>query len=121
MAAGGVSSQSVAALASINPKDVGDLLLKVRPNRASGSIIGKAFLETQSDRLGINQIVHGLISTLDLPVGHIFDLSPSELHMRLKTRISDDFRLGQTRHVEGWVLSETETWLCALTALRHHQ
>ena len=118
MATGGASSPSAAALATIDPSDMSDLLLGGHPNRASGFAIGKAFLDGQADPPSIDQVVHGLVHMLDLPARDLFELSPLEMQAKLKTRINDDFSLGQTRHVEGWVLSETETWLCALAALK---
>lgn len=95
-----------------------DNLLRMYSDRESASIVGNAFLRRLPNRPRIDHVVQGLIDNLDISTEKANRSSPSELRDRLKGRTSKEFDLGQTAEVQGWVLGNTEAWLCALAALR---
>lgn len=95
-----------------------DRLLQVHPNPNSASVIGNTLLQKLSDRPEIDHVVHRLIHNFGLPVQRISTASPLDLRARLKATTTEEFRLGRTAEVQGWVLGETEAWLCGLAALK---
>ena len=111
------------AFASTDAAALADRLLGVHGDPTSASVIGKALLKEMPVRPNLDQALRVLMHRLDLPGPHHAalspaDLSPTDLRARLKGKTSEDFRLGQTTKVQGWVLGETEAWLCSLAALR---
>ncbi len=106
------------ARASVDPEALADRLLAVHPDRRSASIIGGVFLKERPARPRLDHVVLDLMRNLDMSANGLFKTSPLDLRIALKKRTSEDFRLGRTRHVRGWVLGETEVWLCGLAALR---
>jgi hypothetical protein len=126
MAAAGSLGQLVPlrpALASTDVAVLADRLLGVHGDQTSASVIGKALLKEMPVRPDLDHVVRVLMHRLDLPLLHQSplspaDLPPTDLRDRLKGKTSEDFRLGQTTKVQGWVLGETEAWLCSLAALR---
>lgn len=106
------------AFASVETTVLADRLLAIHADPTSASVIGNALLKGVSARPGLDQVVQDLMRRLDIPTQRMSTLSPLDLRTRLKRKTSKEFQLGQTTYVQGWVLGETETWLCGLAALR---
>lgn len=114
----GPSMISEPAEAASATAKIADNLLRVYADRNSASIVGTAFLQSLFERPDMDQLVQGLVRNLDLSTEKALASSPSELRHHLKGRSSKEFDLGQTAKVQGWILSKTEAWLCALASLR---
>lgn len=121
MAASGSLGQvwtSRPAFAAAESARLAEGLLRIYPDRESASVIGSTFLEKLSEPPELGRVVQGLIYKLDISAQRVFTSSPRELRTRLNEKTSREFKLGQTAGVQGWVLAETEAWLCVLATLR---
>jgi hypothetical protein len=114
----GQISLAASALASGEKTTLADRLLQALPDPDGARVIGHAFLDGTGDRPVLDHVVAGLAHNLDLSVERLSETSALDLRARLKTRTSDEFRLGRTTKVRGWLLGESEAWLCGLAALR---
>ena len=106
------------AFASTESVVLADRLLRVHRDPSSASVIGNMLLKEMPVRPPLDHVVRELLHRLDLPFAKLPSLSPADLRTRLDGKTSEDFRLGHTTKVQGWVLGETEAWLCSLAALR---
>jgi len=61
-------------------------------------------------------LVSLLLARLELDPATVTRLQPQALRRRITERVQSDFADEDTVWVDGWVLSATEAWLCALAA-----
>lgn len=62
-------------------------------------------------------LVSLLLARLELDPIAVTRLKPQALRRKITERIQGDFADEHTIGVDGWVLSVTEAWLCALVAI----
>ncbi len=118
IAAASLAQMPAMTRASTDPAVLADRLLAIHADQRGASIIGGVFLKEQPTRPKLDQVVQDVMRNLELSADRLVNVSPLDLRRAMKKRTSDDFRLGRTHHVQGWVLGETEAWLCGLAALR---
>ncbi len=94
-----------------------DLLIAAAPDRASATIVGEAALKEWTGQTGLDEIAAILARHLDIGNDMTMRASPGAIHKQVRRRTQEDFRLGRTLTIRGWVLAETEAQLCMLTAL----
>lgn len=94
-----------------------DTLTGIIPNQESAAIIGREYLRIKPDEADVQKLVQLLNVRRDLTQDHQVQVDKSVLRTVLKKRQSDDFKCGRTVRIQGWVLSETECRLFALSAL----
>jgi hypothetical protein len=85
--------------------------------KESAKIIGRKYLQDTPEEADIEVLVHLLCRH---PTQHLHKFRTAD-SSRIKRIIREqhlkDFEFGRTLRVNGWILSETETRLCALSAM----
>jgi hypothetical protein len=115
----GRATGAMAASAAGGKPALADRLLAALPDPDGAAVIGNALMDELPSRPALDHVIERLIRNLDVPIERLADgAHPPELRARLKGRTSEEFRLGRTATVQGWLLGETEAWLCGLAALR---
>lgn len=100
-----------------------DQLLDAFPARQSLAAIGEAYwrgemVDPRSSHSSLPDSLNSLLDHIQLSENELRLIEPDALRSRLKTQNTRDFSHHRTVLVEGWLLGETETRLCALAALR---
>ncbi len=85
-------------------------------NAASARSIGAAYLQLVPNEAEPGLLVKLLCPTKEAQCDLMLE-GPDALRSRFSRQRREDFANGQTVLVRGWVLSETEARLCALTCL----
>jgi hypothetical protein len=97
-------------------------LLSIFPSPASAKAVGKAYLHSLGMAADHQALKQQWIQQ-DALFEHIEIRSPlpvlrQSLRQSLSLRIKQDFEAGRTVSVQGWVLSETEARVCAMTCIQ---
>lgn len=100
-----------------------DHLLEAFPARQSLAAIGKAYwrggmVDPISSRSSLTDSLNSLLDHIQLSKANLRHMSHDAMRSHFKTQNTRDFSQHKTVLVEGWLLGETETRLCALAALR---
>lgn len=100
------------AIASVAKK-----LYRFFPVKESAKVIGRKYLEGTPEEADIEVLVHSLCrhSAQDFQLLQTAD--SSKIKQIIREQHQKDFEFGRTLVVNGWILSETETRLCALSAM----
>ncbi len=106
---GGPSTQDTTSMAARK-------LIGLLGNRASASVVGRAYLSVRPAEKDARRLV-SLLTADRLPLAALLDADAQTLRARVQAALSEDFAQGQTVDVQGWMLSVTESRLCALAAL----
>jgi hypothetical protein len=93
----------------------GHALAQVFTEKASANAIGKEYLASVGGNADAKAILESVASALPIPLNK--EVSVESLRVLLNRRIREDFRLGNTISLKGWVLSQTEARACAFSAL----
>lgn len=93
----------------------GHALGQVFTEKASADAIGKEYLASVGGNADAKAILESVASALPIPLNK--EVSVESLRVLLNRRIREDFRLGNTVSLKGWVLSQTEARACAFSAL----
>lgn len=79
--------------------------------------VGREYLRNAPDEASTARLVSAIAVGLPGGVAGLRDISDADLRELLSKRMVEDFDLGRTAELQGWVLSLTEARLCALTTL----
>lgn len=108
------------ALAGLGRMDDTTLLgLKLRRqlnNKHSAKVIGHEYLTQIPDEASVEKLV-ALICKRDENYSGLLQADDASLRKMIQDRQRDDFANGRTVNVKGWILSQTEARLFALTAV----
>ena len=95
-------------------ESLGARLLRLFRSPASAAAIGRAYLQGSPQDADEPQLLRLICSP-----GHRWHTANTrQLRLLIAQQQAEDFKQGRLVRVHGWVLSETETRLCALAALR---
>lgn len=103
---------------SVAASAFGPTALALAANSArSARAVGRAYLAATPNERAADALVERL--TARLPAGRASLASDSDVELRaqLHRAIEQDFAAERTVQLDGWLLSQTEARLCALTAL----
>jgi hypothetical protein len=92
-----------------------DALAHIFTEKASADAIGKEYLASVGGNADAKAYLESVASALPIPLNK--DISVESLRVLLNRRIREDFRLGNTVSLKGWVVSLTEARACAFSAL----
>jgi hypothetical protein len=92
-------------------------ILSILHHREAASQIGYAALETLPAFRNQPLLLADILGDLGLDQESVLRLDQAEIGARLIQRIHDEFASQRTVMLDGWILSLTETRLCALAAL----
>ena len=90
-------------------------LAQVFTEKASADAIGKQYLASLGGDADAKAILESVASALPVPLNK--EVSVESLRVLLNRRIKEDFRLGNTVSLKGWVVSLTEARTCAFSSL----
>jgi hypothetical protein len=85
-------------------------------NRESARVIGRRYLALRPEEANLNRLT-ALICRTPENRARLAHASSEQLRGFLSEQQRIDFEHGRTVNIEGWVLSETETRLCAIAAI----
>ena len=100
---------------SAEPVPFHNALAQVFTEKASADAIGKQYLANLGGNADAKAILESVASALPIPLNQ--EVSVESLRVLLGRRIREDFRLGNTVSLQGWVVSQTEARACAFSAL----
>ena len=100
---------------SAEPVAFHNALAQVFTEKASADAIGREYLASAGGNADAKSILESVASALPIPLNK--DVSIESLRALLNRRIREDFRLGNTVSLQGWVVSLTEAQACAFCAL----
>jgi hypothetical protein len=99
------------------PVMVAERLAALFPHRESAARVGREYLRGHPQEASTTALVAHLTRNLDVLASEFRMMSELDLRVHMNQRSQADFRARQVVKVDGWVLSETEARLCALTSL----
>jgi hypothetical protein len=105
------------ALPLDRPNQVEAALLAALRNRGSALEVGHAVLASLPNMRDRAQLVNRTLDDLGMDSDSILDTHAAEIADRLSQRVRTDFARRKTVILDGWLVSATETRLCALAAL----
>ena len=123
-AAGGIGLGAVAvavrpwtSLVAFAPVSVAERLAGLFSHRASAAAVGSVYLARDPDEATVPRLVEAI--TAELPQGRrtVLEANGDELRALLLERVRIDFEEDRIVDVGGWLLSDTEARLYALTSL----
>lgn len=79
---------------------------------ADAAEVGRRYLDSNRGEADRERLADLLAETLDPSAG--------DLARQMMAAVQNDFRLGRTVMVDGWVLSRTEARICAIACLAGH-
>jgi hypothetical protein len=82
----------------------------------SARAVGMRYLETTGKEASASRLLERLSHRLSV-VRSIGELDDEELRARLRSSVGSDFESGRVVDLDGWVVSTTEAYVCALAAL----
>ncbi|GEM_PF-3305195 len=91
-------------------------ILSLLHRPGSSRSVGWKVLRGEPKLLEQGRLVNLLLAKLELDPTVLIGLQPQMLRQRIAERVRRDFADEHTIGVDGWVLSATEAWLCALVA-----
>jgi hypothetical protein len=94
--------------------DAASRLRALVPAPESAREIGRIYLAGRTGEVGAGTLTDLILSSMSLDEGTIVALDKQALSARLTSRVRADFAKGLTVEIGGWILSRTETRLCAL-------
>lgn len=97
--------------------DLARRLAPIIPDRASARRVGRAWLAANPRTAERARLVGQALAALALDRNTLAGLDDTHLYARAAARIRADFAHGHTIVVDGWMLSRTETLLCAVAAV----
>lgn len=92
-------------------------ILSLLHRPGSSRIVGRKVLQAEPELREQGYLVSLLLARLELDPATVTRLQPQALRRRITERVQSDFADEYTVWVDGWVLSATEAWLCALAAI----
>lgn len=92
-------------------------LVRVFTSEKSARRVGSEYLRRAPEEADLSRLVDRIASTHPQRRAQLEQASVTELRELLNQELREDFALGRTIDVSGWVLSQTEVRLCALAAL----
>jgi len=109
----------VAALSEFRPTDKQELLERkltgLLLQKNSAKVVGRKYVE--GVRVSKKILIERLCRALNKNPDDILLISDERLRALVVARQRDDFDRGRVVNVDGWILSQTEVYLCALTEL----
>lgn len=99
------------------PPPPAERLAGLLTHRESARAVGSAYLERVPAESSAAQLVDHLATGLPAGRQTLREASDAELRSLLEAGIRSDFEADRVVDVDGWILSPTESHLCALTAL----
>lgn len=100
---------------SIDP--LAEKLCSVFSARESANVIGRQYLRDTSEEADVNVLVDSLCRHQPEAYLKYMTADSATLRQMIIKQQREDFGQGRTLRVDGWILSETEIRLCALSAL----
>jgi len=91
------------------PKDTTAVAETAARLGADAAVVGRRYLESNACEAGRELLADLLAENLDPSAG--------DLTKQMMVAVRNDFRLGRTVTVDGWVLSRTEARICAIAYL----
>jgi hypothetical protein len=92
-------------------------LASVFYNRKSATVIGLEYLRSTPDEAAVRRLTDLICSRWQGRYDDIAHADTARIKELLLRQQREDFDQGRIVNVQGWILSETEARLCALTAL----
>lgn len=92
-------------------------ILSLLHRPGSSRIVGWKVLQGEPILREQGRLVSLLLAKLELDPTALIGLKPQLLRQRIAERVQSDFADEHTIGIDGWVLSVTEAWLCALAAI----
>lgn len=86
-------------------------------NKESANIVGSVVLAMESEHRGISELLESLCGDQPTRYEQLLLADDSSLRQIIMEQQRADFTCGRTRAVDGWILSETEVQLCALSEM----
>lgn len=86
------------------------------PAPTSAREIGRIYLAQCPEEHGVPALTRLILSSMSLGEREAIALDRQVLATTLTSRVRADFEKGETVEIDGWILSRTETRLCALWA-----
>jgi hypothetical protein len=84
------------------------------PAPKSAREIGRMYLAHCPEERGVHALTRLILSSMSLDERDAVALDRQALSAMLTSRVRADFENGETVEIGGWILSRTETRLCAL-------
>jgi hypothetical protein len=100
--------------ASAESCDAAIRLRSLIPAPGSGREIGRVYLAKCPEEAGASALTPLILSSLSLEEGDVAGLEFQALSAKVAMRVRSDFEQGDIVDIDGWILSRTETRLCAL-------
>ncbi|MEM9354985.1 MAG: hypothetical protein AAGB04_02125 [Pseudomonadota bacterium] len=112
-------AQSLFAGNRVEARTIADLLYEYWGNAASVSVaIGDEYLTNVPSEADIQVLSEHICPPWTSRHAELTSASQGDIHRLIDDWRREDFELGETVLVSGWLLSKTEARLCALEALR---
>ena len=86
-------------------------------NKKSAIRLGLAYLDTLNDRLTATQLAGPIFKRCGTNLSDIVVMEEEVFRIWISQQIREDFAMGRTLRLYGWVLSDTELRLCALATM----
>jgi len=83
----------------------------------SAITVGSAYLEQHPDESNVNQLIHDIFQMDRKRLVQLAQKKPSRLTAIIEKQVREDFDSQNMVKIKGWLLSRTETRLCALVYL----
>jgi hypothetical protein len=98
--------------------EIADKLSILLTHKASALVIGNSYrLSSNPLSTDMASEIEALLATLNLSPEAFLSLKNQPLLLHIHNAIEQDFKQENTRYVNGWLLSNTETQLCQVLAL----
>ena len=94
-----------------------EALIDTLDRRDLADEIGKNYLDAYGPEHAFESLARGLLESIGVNIEHATLVSAETLKKALSARIRDDFTRESVSIVNGWLLSETESRLCAMAYL----
>ncbi len=107
----------VQSLENVSIDPVAKILCSVISERASANMIGRQYLRDAPEEADISILVDSLCRHQSGAYLQFLRADSATVRQMILNQQREDFGQGRTLSVEGWILSETEIRLCALSAL----
>jgi len=98
-----------------------DALLALLPARTSAAALGRRYLAGAPGERDMARLVEEIASAQSALRRKLLESTPRDRANLLAKQRRDDFRRGAIVQVDGWMLSVTETRICAIACLHAEQ
>ena len=98
-------------------------LLRVFDRPESAEVVGRRYLQQNPREADFNHLFSSIVARIqrEIPAGSTTDLARlprGQLRKYVRAAVSRDFGEGRVTNLDGWILAETESRLCALQAMQ---